>query len=1045
MDDELRALGALRLTWVVDGDDVWRAHPDHVEGLHKSVEDAIQRGIDDADQADAASPVGLILQGQKGTGKTQTLSWTREQIYARGGYFFLVRLLEGKSFWTSVAHSLNQGLSRSAGGSESQLTALMRRLGDVIHAPRRVRRAIIGEASLSKTILDEFGQLLQEHDPLVGRECRYTAVALAMLSSDSSHLREVGETYMQSGEDDHGDRAEWGLHRAPRSPELIIQDLSWLMALTGPCVIAVDQIDALVAQSAKELDDAGTLSAGQDVMLEHIAGGLMMLWEHTRRTLTLVACIPDSWILLKTRATNTVQDRFRQPKHLMTISDPELARLLVARRFAPRFAKVGFIPPYDTWPVTEAAFAEVRGYTPRGLLIAIYTHIEDCLEQGHVRPMETFGVAPTVERDFPPPLPPAVSDDDLRQLDARYAELCAQTTADSALDETTEDAEMPPLLAAGLKAWALSRGPESQSYAVDPPPGRNPAVHARIRLTLNERIEDQVHWAFRAIAAKNHIAALNRLRKASTDAGLAQGVTKRKLFLLRNVEWNSGPKTQQALADLAKAGGKVLTVDTTDLHRLHGLRVLVDDDPESLHAWLAARRPADDIDILRQAFADSEGVPVSDDPPSVTPMATTSATSAATEGATDASIVLGTAEGDGTKLRIDLESLRKHAAIFAGSGSGKTVLIRRLIEECALHGVSTIVLDPNNDLARLGDRWPVAPDAWAPEDAALADEYFAHTDVVIWTPRRESGRPLAFQPLPDFGLIQDDPDEFNEAVEAAVASIIPRANLEGRADKSHLKRAVLRNAVQHYGRSGGSRLNGLIDLLADLPDGVSPLDGADKLAAELAQTLTASMVNDPLFGGAGTPVDPGLLLTPAPGKRARVSVVSLVGLPSDGERQSFVNQLQMALFAWIKKNPAGDRPLGGLFVMDEAQTLAPSGVMTACTQSTLALASQARKYGLGLVFATQAPKGLHNRIPGNTATQLFGLLNAPVQISAAREMAQAKGGDVPDISLLKTGQFYAAVEGRPFTKVRTPLCLSYHPKSPLTTEEVIERARAGKP
>ena len=173
------------------------------------------------------------------------------------------------------------------------------------------------------------------------------------------------------------------------------------------------------------------------------------------------------------------------------------------------------------------------------------------------------------------------------------------------------------------------------------------------------------------------------------------------------------------------------------------------------------------------------------------------------------------------------------------------------------------------------------------------------------------------------------------------------------------------------------------------------------------------MVNDPLFGGDGAPARSGRAAHAAAGKRARVSVISFVGLPSDDQRQSFVNQLQMALFAWIKKHPAGDRPLGGLFVMDEAQTLAPSGAMTACTQSTLALASQARKYGLGLVFATQAPKGLHNRIPGNAATQFFGLLNAPVQIDAAREMARAKGGDVPDISRLKSGQFYAAGEGLP--------------------------------
>jgi DNA helicase HerA-like ATPase len=129
--------------------------------------------------------------------------------------------------------------------------------------------------------------------------------------------------------------------------------------------------------------------------------------------------------------------------------------------------------------------------------------------------------------------------------------------------------------------------------------------------------------------------------------------------------------------------------------------------------------------------------------------------------------------------------------------------------------------------------------------------------------------------------------------------------------------------------------------------------------------------------------------------------------------------------------------------MDEAQTLAPSGAMTACTQSTLALASQARKYGLGLVFATQAPKGLHNRIPGNAATQFFGLLNAPIQIAAAKEMAAFKGGDVPDISRLRSGQFYLALEGGAFAKVRTPLCLSYHPRSPLSTEEVVDRARRG--
>jgi hypothetical protein len=232
-------------------------------------------------------------------------------------------------------------------------------------------------------------------------------------------------------------------------------------------------------------------------------------------------------------------------------------------------------------------------------------------------------------------------------------------------------------------------------------------------------------------------------------------------------------------------------------------------------------------------------------------------------------------------------------------------------------------------------------------------------------------------------------------------------------------------------------------MLADLPEGVTSLDKASELAYDMAQTLTAAMINDPLFGGSGVPLDPGVLLTPGLGKRARISVISLIGLPTTEQRQSFVNQLQMALFAWIKLNPANDRPLGGLFVMDEAQTLAPSGAMTACTESTLALASQARKYGLGLVFATQAPRGIHNRIVGNAATQFYGFLNSPVQITAAKEMAQAKGSAVMDIARLTAGEFYAMGEGLPFRKLAISLCLSHHPSGALTPEEILDRARAG--
>jgi hypothetical protein len=392
---------------------------------------------------------------------------------------------------------------------------------------------------------------------------------------------------------------------------------------------------------------------------------------------------------------------------------------------------------------------------------------------------------------------------------------------------------------------------------------------------------------------------------------------------------------------------------------------------------------------------------------------------------------------------LDLASLRRHLAIFAGSGSGKTVLLRRVIEECALQGVSSIVLDPNNDLARLGDAWPSAPDPWLTGDGERARRYLAETDVVVWTPRRESGRPLTFQPLPDFGAVIDEVDEFNAAVDAAVEALAPRVGAQRPGPKAAQEKAVLTEAMRYFARGAGHDLGAFIDLLAGLPEHVSQQTRATYIAGDLADRLRAVRATDPLFGGAGQAADPGLLLAPPPGKRARISVISMVGMASLAQWQGFVNQLQMALFSWIKRNPAEDQPLSGLLVMDEAQDLVPSSGTTACSESTRRLASQARKYGLGLLFATQSPRALHNSVPGNATTQFFGLLNAPAQIDAARELARAKGGDVPAIGRLSAGEFYLAAEGSGFRRVRTPMCLSYHPSSPLTEDEVLARAARG--
>src|SRR5689334_15398946 len=95
-EDQRKALAALRLTWVQAPDDVWQRSPYHVDGLHVTVRRDVRDGIADGEASRAASPVGLVLEGRQGTGKTHLLGWVREQTQQQGGYFFLIGLLDGR-------------------------------------------------------------------------------------------------------------------------------------------------------------------------------------------------------------------------------------------------------------------------------------------------------------------------------------------------------------------------------------------------------------------------------------------------------------------------------------------------------------------------------------------------------------------------------------------------------------------------------------------------------------------------------------------------------------------------------------------------------------------------------------------------------------------------------------------------------------------------------------------------------------------------------------------------------------------------------------
>lgn len=1044
---ERRALNELRrLDWAPTQDDVWCRLDFHLDGLNGDVGSAVVRAYETAKTSTGPSPIGLVIHGRHGAGKTHLIRWAREQVQqCHQGYFFLMGIADGKSFWPNVVSAFLRGLHRSGSYRHPQLAVLLERLIEIAKIPNDLRLRVRGDNRLTPEALDQFVSAFRRAAPEVGRECRYTLRALVMLASSDEYANDLAENWLTSAQEETSVGLErWGVPRTVEPPQQVAGELSRLVACTGATLFAVDQIDPVFAQArTSAVDDGSSRTVNEPVALAADLGhGLMQMREVLSRTVTVVACLPTSWTLIEQNAVASVGGRFRTETRLARIPSAEIATELVTGRFEPYFEIADFKPPYPTWPVAPEAFRDAPGFTPRGLLQRVDEHVRACLSADEVVPLTDLNqTEPTPVRPNPTP-PPA----QLSVLDDRLAQLREQALVDAALAPATEDREMSRLLVAGLQAWTFEQGDRRGQYSVQAGEDGNPSMHAWLRETLDEDTEDEVHWSFRALSHANALAVQARLRRLLSFVNLDPAITKRRAVLLRNPSWPNGKVSQRMKQDYLDRGGVLTTVSADDLRTFAALATLLDEHDPALPDWLLARRPAGSTALFARVFGpppdDGSEEKPEPDASGGPPGSLVEAEPEALPDHAGSGLEFGTEMETGVSVRAPLESLRKHAVIFAGSGSGKTVLIRRLIEECALNGVSAIVLDPNNDLARLGDAWPEPPKTWRPGDAELAATYLSGTDVVVWTPRRTSGRPVSFQPLPDFAAVLDEPDEFGLALDTAVAALAPRARMAGSTAKADRGRAVLRQALDYFARTRNGDLSRFVDLLSDLPEGAASLGRAHELAADMSETLRAAMVNDPMFGGAGVTLDPAVLLTPAPGKRARISVISLIGLPSDEHRQSFVNQLQMALFAWIKRHPAGDRPLGGLFVMDEAQTFVPSGPMTACTESTLALASQARKYGLGLIFATQAPKGIHNRIIGNAATQFYGFLNSPVQIAAAREVASAKGSAVLEISRLEAGQFYTVGEGTPFRKVAVPMCLSYHPTSALSTEEVLARARA---
>ncbi|MDR2302374.1 MAG: DUF853 family protein, partial [Deltaproteobacteria bacterium] len=411
-------------------------------------------------------------------------------------------------------------------------------------------------------------------------------------------------------------------------------------------------------------------------------------------------------------------------------------------------------------------------------------------------------------------------------------------------------------------------------------------------------------------------------------------------------------------------------------------------------------------------------------------------------------LLIGTVKSgyDNRELYLSSKDLVNQTVIFGGTGSGKTVLLRRIIEQASLGGTSAVIIDSTGDLCYLGKPWDKDVfEAMSPEEKERAQRYFSNTETIIWTPKASNGNPLISPVIPKIKTPINDDDVLEQIVEvikdnlSSVKGIKIMDNIRTDGLISLVIRYICRNTTKD-----SFNIVDLIECLKDLPQDIVDDQGlqATQLAKKMFEELNAAVnVNPELKGKNATSIDD---LFVSPSGKSRLSIVNLQAMESDTAKQTFVQGLLSDIFTWLTKRPRKTEanPLSYLVAIDEARDFVPSGKSNPSKQPILGLVNKVRKYGCGVILATQAVKSIDNGVVTNCKNQFFGSQKSATDIESCRNMG------IIGVNELQTSEFFGLSES--FSKNNTPVkfkaarCLSHHPTPPPSVSEIIEMARRDK-
>lgn len=361
----------------------------------------------------------------------------------------------------------------------------------------------------------------------------------------------------------------------------------------------------------------------------------------------------------------------------------------------------------------------------------------------------------------------------------------------------------------------------------------------------------------------------------------------------------------------------------------------------------------------------------------------------------------------------DSKDLVTHAVCVGMTGSGKTGLCIGLIEEAAIDGIPSIVIDPKGDLTNLLLTFPqlrpedfrpwineddarvkgISPDEYAQkqadlwknglaswgEDGARIQRLKDAADFAIYTPGSTAGIPVSI--LKSFAApppaARADAELMRDRILGTVSSLLSLAGIE--ANPLQSREHILLSTIFDVAWKQGQDLDlaGIIQAIQTPPVARIGAFDVESFYPSKDRFALAMMINNLLAAPGfdvwmqGESLDPAAFLYTASGK-PRVCVFSIAHL-SDTERMFFVSLLLGQTLSWMRSQ-SGTTSLRALLYMDEIFGYFPPVANPPSKQFLLTLLKQARAFGLGVVLATQNPVDLDYKGLSNAGTWLIGRL-----------------------------------------------------------------------